>query len=163
VASTSASAAPAAQAPADPDPQGSWVDPARESEPAPEKKSPGVDPKNYKIALSGNILIGLGVGGFILMATGFLLASDARDRLGYARAKAEPDEDVVAKHEGRLRTGNILGITGAAAAGAFLITGITLTALGRSRERKRREALEEQSLAPIFGPGMAGLSWSARF
>jgi hypothetical protein len=167
--SAGASASPAEPAPAaEPDAavhDASWVEPGRA--PAPEvAPEPGpsviqVDAKNYRLVVAGNILTGVGLGAFIAMTTGFLVASDARDRLGFANARH--DEAEIAKQERRERTGNIVGISGAAAAGALLISGLTLIGVGRTRERKRRAALEASRLTPVVGPGIVGVQWVARF
>ncbi len=122
-----------------------------------------VAPENRRLVLAGNIVTGAGLAAFVAMTVGFLVASDARDRLGFARAKSDPDDASIDKFEGRVRTGNIVGISAAAASGALLITGLTLIGVGRSRERKRRAALEEQSVIPVFGRGVAGFSWIGRF
>lgn len=161
-------AAPKAEAGAEPavEPQGAtWVEPGREPEAGPETvaaaPSPGVDPANHRLVVAGNVITGVGLGTFIMMATGFLVASDARDRLGFATAREDDDE--IAKQQARERTGKIIGITGAAATGALLITGLTLIGVGRSRERKRRAALESQRVSPLLGPSTAGIQWVARF
>jgi hypothetical protein len=140
-----------------------WVDPSREEQaPGPASKPPlRVDPANHKLVVAGNVLTGLGVGAFITMTAGFVVMSGARDELGYA--KRREDEDAIAKFEKRERTGLAIGIAGAAATGALLITGLTLIGVGRQRERKRRAALSEQSLLPVLGPRTAGLRWSFRF
>lgn len=149
-------------------PAETWVEPNRGAEPEPEAAptsspgpSPGIDPKNHRLVVAGNVLTGLGLGAFIMMTTGFLVASDGRDRQGFATARE--DEDELAKQERRVRTGNIVGITGAAAAGALLISGLTLIGVGRSRERKRRAALTSGSLTPLLSPDMVGARWIVRF
>lgn len=177
--SASASAASPAPAPAasaaepestpDPnteaEPPATWVEPGPDAKPKPEAVSPppppAVDPANHRLVVAGNVITGVGLGAFIMMTTGFLVASDARDRLGFANARE--DEDEIAKQEGRARAGNIVGITGAAAMGAFLITGLTLIGVGRARERKRRAALESHRLSPLVGPSTAGVQWVTRF
>jgi hypothetical protein len=168
---SSASASAAAPAPESSEPASdagtpaeTWVEPSREPAPGPEPEpapSPGIDPKNHRLVVAGNVVTGLGLGAFIMMTTGFLVASDGRDRLGFATARE--DEDEIAKQERRVRTGNIVGITGAAATGALLISGLTLIGVGRSRERKRRAALAGGSLVPLLSPRMVGARWVFRF
>jgi hypothetical protein len=119
-----------------------------------------VDPANHRLVVAGNVVTGLGVGAFIVMTAGFLVASDANDRLGYARAREDDDE--IARQQGRLGAGRIMGISAAAAMTAMLVAGLTLIGVGRTRERKRREALET-AWVPMLSPERAGLAWTLRF
>lgn len=135
---------------------------ATEPEPPPPPSVVEVDPANYRMVLAGDIVIGLGGAGLLTMLVGLGIRSDA---LGQRRALGvadNPNPDAIARQDQRIETGTILAITGGATAGALFATGITLVALGYSRERKRREALRMVAL-PLLGRDRLGLSWALRF
>jgi hypothetical protein len=144
----------------EPEPPPPAPEPSAAPQPAP---APPPDPKNRSMLIAGNVLVAAGVGGVVLMTVGFVIASDARDRLSYALAHDPPDEGDVARHQRRVEVGDRIGISGAAAAGALLVTGITLTAVAYARERKRRAAVPSQAVGPWLGREMAGFCWTGRF
>ncbi len=121
-----------------------------------------VDPRNYRMVLAGDIVIGFGGAGLLAMLVGLGLRSDAlaqRRALGVA---AEPDAAAIARQDRRIETGTLLTITGGVAAGALFATGITLVALGHARERKRRES-SNLIPAPSFDRHAVVLRWTIRF
>lgn len=132
------------------------------AEPPPPPPTVEVDPGNYRMVLAGNVVIGLGGAGLITMLVGLGLRSDAIGQRRALTVGADPDEQAIARQQRRIETGTILAITGGAAAGALFATGITLVALGYSRERKRREALRMVAV-PLLGRDRVGLSWTLHF
>ncbi|NVB39396.1 hypothetical protein G6O69_16255 [Pseudenhygromyxa sp. WMMC2535] len=127
-----------------------------------------VDPKNYRMVLAGDVLVGLGGAAFIVMAAGLAVGADASRQHDALSVADEPDADKIAKQADRAALGRTLAITGGASAGALMITGIALIAAGRVRERKRREAMFASPLSlslplPVVGREQVGLSWSLRF
>ncbi|HLT39938.1 MAG TPA: hypothetical protein VK034_26840 [Enhygromyxa sp.] len=135
--------------------------PAAAEPPAPAEPVT-VDPSNYKLVLAGDIVIGFGGAGLVTMLVGLGIRSDALGRRQALLSSIEPNPDAIAREDRRIETGTILAITGGAAAGALFATGITLVALGYSRERKRREALRMVA-TPTLGRDRLGLSFTLRF
>src|SRR5690606_32307765 len=99
----------------------------------------------------------------VAMLVGLGIRSDAltlRRALGTATT---PNPGAIARQDQRIETSTIVALTGGAAAGALFVAGITLVALGYSRGRKRREALNlHGQLAPMLGRDRVGLSWLVR-
>lgn len=123
-----------------------------------------VDPANYRMVLAGNIVIGLGGAGLVAMIVGLGIRSDALTQRRALAAAIAPDLEANARQDQRIETSTIVATAGGAAAGALFVAGITLVALGYSRERKRREALNRQGqLAPMLGRQRIGLNWLVRF
>jgi hypothetical protein len=119
-----------------------------------------VDPRNYRMVLAGDILIGLSGAGMITMAVGLGIRSDAITQRQALTVSDQPDlEDAIDHQARRITTGSQLAITGGVAAAVLLGSGITLVALGYRRERLRRLSLPSAS----FGPHGASLSWTLRF
>lgn len=117
-----------------------------------------VDPKHYAMVLAGNIVIGLGGAALVTMAVGLGVRSDAiRQREGLVASGA--DADALAAQDTRIQTGTVVAISGGAATAALFATGITLVALGYSRERKRRLELPRAAVGPRF----VGLQWGGEF
>jgi hypothetical protein len=118
-----------------------------------------VDPRNYRMVLAGNIVIGLSGAGMIAMAVGLGIRSDAMTQRQALTVSDQPDLDAIARQARRIETGTQLAITGGAAAAVLLASGITLVAVGYRRERLRRLSLPTAS----FGPHGASVSWTLRF
>jgi hypothetical protein len=118
-----------------------------------------VDPRNYRMVLAGNIVIGLSGAGMIAMAVGLGIRSDAVTQRQALTVSDQPDLDAIARQARRIETGTQLAITGGVAAAVLLASGITLVAVGYRRERQRRLSLPSAS----FGPHGASLSWTLRF
>ncbi len=106
--------------------------------PAPELE---VDPVNYRIVLAGDVLIGLGGVGFVLLGAGLVLRSDAKVQRDAQQVATEPDSTEIAKQERRLVLGNTLAWVGGISAAVLMSAGIGLILGGRARERRRRDAL----------------------
>jgi hypothetical protein len=119
-----------------------------------------VDPRNYRMVLAGDILIGLSGAGMITMAVGLGIRSDAITQRQALTVSDQPDlEDAIDHQARRITTGSQLAITGGVAAAVLLGSGITLVALGYRRERLRRLSLPSAS----FGPQGVSLRWTLRF
>jgi SAM-dependent methyltransferase len=100
-----------------------------------------VDPAHYRMVLAGDIIIGLGGAALVAMGVGLGVRSDAVNQRRAWSVAVNPDADAIARQDRRIHTGTLVAISGGAAAGVLLATGITMVALGYARERKRREAL----------------------
>jgi hypothetical protein len=118
-----------------------------------------VDPRNYRMVLAGDILIGLSGAGMITMAVGLGIRSDAVTQRQALTVADEPDLDKIARQEQRIDLGSQLAIVGGVATVALLGTGIPLVAVGYRRERLRRMNLPTAS----FSPHGFALSWTMRF
>jgi hypothetical protein len=118
-----------------------------------------VDPRNYRMVLSGDILIGLSGAGMIAMAVGLGIRSDAMTQRQALTVGDPPDLDAIARQDRRIQTGAQIAITGGVAAAVLLSTGISLVAVGYRRERLRRLSLPSAS----FGPQGVSLRWTLRF
>jgi hypothetical protein len=118
-----------------------------------------VDPRNYRMVLAGDILIGLSGAGMIAMAVGLGIRSDAVTQRQALTVGDPPDLDAIARQDRRIETGVQVAIIGGVAAAALLSSGISLVAVGYRRERLRRLSLPSAS----FGPHGASLSWTLRF
>lgn len=142
---------------------------APESEPAAEPPPPvmvpppaeplEVDPRNYRMVLAGDILIGLSGGGMVAMAVGLGIRSDAITQRQAQTVANLPDEAEIDRQEQRIRTGAVVATIGGVSAAALLSSGITLVALGYRRERLRRMSLPRAA----FGPDRFVLQWTLRF
>jgi hypothetical protein len=118
-----------------------------------------VDPRNYRMVLAGDILIGLSGAGMIAMAVGLGIRSDAVTQRQALTVSDQPDLDAIDRQDRRIETGAQVAIIGGVAAAALLSSGISLVAVGYRRERLRRLSLPSAS----FGPHGASLSWTLRF
>ena len=102
-----------------------------------------VDPLNWNIVLAGNILTGVGVAGFLLMAGGLAARHDAQERMSTVGttsnlAGLQQKRD---KFRQQRKVGEVLALSGGIAAAAFVSTGLGLMFWGRAREKQRRESL----------------------
>jgi hypothetical protein len=135
-----------------------------------------VDPRNYKMVLAGDILIGLSGAAMIVMAVGLGIRSDAVTQRQALTVSDNPDLDEIERQARRIDTGVQLAITGGVATAVLLSTGISLVAVGYRRERLRRMSLagrapgsgrgrgvEPGLPSASFGPHGASLSWTLRF
>jgi hypothetical protein len=118
-----------------------------------------VDPRNYRMVLAGDVLIGLSAAGMITMVVGLGIRSDALTQRRALTVSEQPDLDAIDRQERRIDTSVQLAITGGIAAAVLLSSGISLVAVGYRRERLRRLSLPSAS----FGPHGASLSWTLRF
>jgi hypothetical protein len=145
-------------------PSSSWAAPPAQPLPEPVVVPPPptpieVDPRNYRMVLAGDILIGLSAGGMITMAVGLGIRSDAVTQRQALTVSDDPDLDAIARQSARIETGVQLAISGGVAAAVLLSSGISLVVVGYRRERLRRLSLPSAS----FGPHGASLSWTLRF
>lgn len=137
--------------PVSPPPSEPVVEPPPTSvEPPPATQTPGSPAVGHRsLIITGSVVAGLGVAGLATMAGG----------LGYANAavssfEVQPWRRDAARKE--IRTGNTIGIVGAAAGGVLLGAGAVLLGLGLSRRAAARVSL-------AAGPGQLGLAWRQRF
>jgi hypothetical protein len=100
-----------------------------------------VDPVNYRIVLAGDVLIGLGGVGFVLMGAGLVVRNDAVVQRDAQQLADQPDPAEIARQERRLTIGTTLALIGGVSAAVLMVSGIGMIIGGRTRERKRREAL----------------------
>lgn len=100
-----------------------------------------VDPVNYRIVLAGDVLIGLGGVGFVLMGAGLVVRNDAMVQRDAQQVAEEPDQAEIAKQERRFTIGNTLALVGGVSAAVLMVSGIGMIIGGRTRERRRRDAL----------------------
>ncbi len=166
---TSLLQAPPSAAPAEPPVYETTVPVREEPLPAPAE-GPSVDPKNYRLVLVGDVITGLGVGTFIMMTAGFVVASASSDKAAGLKSMGnDEDQAEIDRLDRRTETGQLIGYTGAGLTVALLASGITLIAVGRSRERKRREALQDQPQVRLMWPSPSvsrrglGVGWTLRF
>jgi hypothetical protein len=118
--------------------------------PVPPPQPIEVDPANYRIVLVGDVLIGLGGVGFVIMGAGLVVRSDAITQRDAQQVATEPNLDEIAKQDRRLVLGNALALVGGVSAAMLMGAGIGLIIGGRARERRRREAL-------VISPSANGL------
>ncbi len=127
---------------------------AAEPEPEPEPEIEIIPPENRvdvptgmgNKGKAGIALVGLGVGGVI---AGAVMAAKAP-------TQRAPDNGY------ELTQTQTPGYAALGIGGAFVVGGVVLLVLD-SRERKRQGLERETIVAPVLGPGIAGLSWSGRF
>ena len=145
--------APSEPAPSEPEPEPASVEPPAPSIPipAPPPETIEVDPVNYRIVLAGDVLIGIGGVGFVLMGAGLVVHSDAKVQRDAQASATDPDLDAIAKQDQRLVVGNVLALAGGVSAALLMSAGIGLIIGGRARERRRRERL-------VIRPSAGGLS-----
>lgn len=137
--------APAAEPAPDPEPEpvvdAPPLPPPSVVIPPPPVQAIEVDPVNYRIVLAGDVMIGLGGVGFVLMGAGLVLRNDAVVQRDAQQLAEQPDPAEIAKQERRLVVGNTLALVGGVSAAVLMVSGIGMVIGGRTRERRRREAL----------------------
>ena len=145
--------APSEPEPSEPEPEPASVEPPAPSIPIPPPppETIEVDPVNYRIVLAGDVLIGIGGVGFVLMGAGLVVHSDAKVQRDAQASATDPDLDAIAKQDQRLVVGNVLALAGGVSAALLMSAGIGLIIGGRARERRRRERL-------VIRPSAGGLS-----
>lgn len=145
--------APSEPEPSEPEPEPASVEPPAPSIPIPPPppETIEVDPVNYRIVLAGDVLIGIGGVGFVLMGAGLVVHSDAKVQRDAQASATDPDLDAIAKQDQRLVVGNVLALAGGVSAALLMSAGIGLIIGGRARERRRRERL-------VIQPSAGGLS-----
>jgi hypothetical protein len=109
--------------------------------PPPPVQAIEVDPVNYRIVLAGDVMIGLGGVGFVLMGAGLVMRNDAVVQRDAQQLAEEPDSAAIAKQERRLVVGNALALVGGVSAAVLMVSGIGMVIGGRTRERRRRAGL----------------------
>lgn len=100
-----------------------------------------VDPTNYRIVLVGDVLVGLGGVGFLVMCAGLVVYNDATQQLRNLAGAEESDDALLARLDRRVALGTQLALTGGVSAALLFASGIGMIIGGRRRERARREAL----------------------
>ncbi|NVB37985.1 hypothetical protein G6O69_09085 [Pseudenhygromyxa sp. WMMC2535] len=121
------------------------------AEPPPEPEKPG-----KPLIIGGAVLTGVGVGGIGVLLGGVIGGLSAQS--DYDNAEVGSDEYESAKSRGQ--TMNALAITGGVIAPIFLGAGIALLVIG---VKKNKKAAQNSAVLPVFGPGYAGVGYSARF
>ena len=101
--------APSEPEPSEPEPEPASVEPPAPSIPIPPPppETIEVDPVNYRIVLAGDVLIGIGGVGFVLMGAGLVVHSDAKVQRDAQASATDPDLDAIAKQDQRLVVGNV--------------------------------------------------------
>ncbi len=128
-------------------PEPAASEPASASEPAPAPVIPPppelveVDPTNYRIVLVGDVLVGLGGVGFLVMCAGLVVYNDAAQQRRNLAGSDEPDDALLASLDRRVALGTQLALAGGVSAALLFASGIGMIIGGRRRERARREAL----------------------
>jgi hypothetical protein len=135
-----------------------WASPPAPTIVPPPPQVVEVDPRNYKMVLAGDILIGLSGAGMVTLAIGLGTRADAKTQRSALAAADIVDEAAIARQAQRMQTGTALAIAGGVATAALLSSGITLVATGYRRERLRRMSLQAQ-----LSPRYTGLTWTLRF
>ncbi len=128
--------------------------PEPRQDPAPTVVTP---PPGRGLVLGGSVLVGVGVAGLGLMTGGLVLGAQANDLSTLEPTDIEGRRDQFAR--GNL--GNSLAIVGGAIGGASLLAGALLLGIGVKKQRSAKR--ESASIAPLLGPGIAGMSLSGRF
>jgi hypothetical protein len=101
-----------------------------------------VDPTNYRIVLVGDVLVGLGGVGFLVMCAGLVVYNEAtQQRRNQAVGAEAPDDAELAPLDRRVALGTNLALVGGVSAAVLFASGIGMIIGGRRRERARREAL----------------------
>lgn len=104
-----------------------------------------VDPINYRIVLVGDVLVGLGGVGFVVMCAGLLVRSDAAVLRDAEASAMAPDSGEIARQDRRIALGTNLALAGGVSAAVLFVSGIGMIIGGRQRERRRRAALDVSS------------------
>ncbi len=112
-----------------------------------EPIAPAPDRQNLRLVIAGDVVTGLGIGGFLLMAAGLVVRSNGLSNATYAAQRGD-DADYRAAND-RADLGSTLAITGGVTALVLVTTGVALIVTGRRRERRRREAME--TMPPASG------------
>ncbi|MCA9660268.1 MAG: hypothetical protein KC486_18135, partial [Myxococcales bacterium] len=116
-------------------------------------------PPGRGLVLGGAVLLGLGGASLGVMTTGMILGVRANDI-----DALDPDNFADRREQfDRGRLGNTLAIAGGAAAGVTLISGAVLLAIGLKKQRAAAKEETSARVAPLLGPGLAGLSVGGRF
>lgn len=118
-------------------------EPEPEPEPQPARRSDG-----RPLLITGAVFTGLGVA-----ATGMLVGGLVSANRAVTRFEEEPEQRADARSD--IRRGNTLGVAGGVMAGAFIVSGAVLLALGIQRGGRGFRASVGRS-------GIAG-SWTTRF
>lgn len=129
-------------------PEPAASEPASASEPAPAPplvppppELVEVDPTNYRIVLVGDVLVGLGGVGFLVMCAGLVVYNDAAQQRRNLAGAEQSDDALLASLDRRVALGTQLALAGGVSAALLFASGIGMIIGGRRRERARREAL----------------------
>ena len=116
--------APSEPEPSEPEPEPASVEPPAPSIPIPPPppETIEVDPVNYRIVLAGDVLIGIGGVGFVLMGAGLVVHSDAKVQRDAQASATDPDLDAIAKQDERWVVGNVLALAGGVSAALLMST-----------------------------------------
>ena len=144
-----------------------------EPEEGPEPGSVGqpVAKENYRMVVIGDVLIGVGMGGFGLMVAGLAVRSSGKSEYERLVLNEDATQENLDEAKARQELGLKLTLAGAGVTTALLAAGITLVAVGSRRERLRRASLEASwwGTGPqpwVLGPRggrSVGANWGWRF
>ncbi|TPV93345.1 MAG: hypothetical protein B7733_20975 [Myxococcales bacterium FL481] len=126
---------------------------------------PAVDPANYRLSLTGNILSGLGVVSFLGSVASLVVRRDADAKLDYPQIDEDPADIAQRRRDldQRKQAATISMWTTAAMAVGLVSAGATMITVARRREAKRRERLGLSAFVPVLAPRSAGVVWLLRW
>ncbi|MEZ4382241.1 MAG: hypothetical protein R3A79_12895 [Nannocystaceae bacterium] len=116
-------------------------------------------PPGRAMVIGGAVLIGMGGASLGMMTAGMVVGAQANDI-----DSLDPNNFNDRREQfDRGRLGNTLAIAGGAAAGVTIVSGAVLLALGLRKQRAAAKASASAQLAPMLGPGIAGVRVGGRF
>ena len=124
--------------------------------PTPEVETVARD--NWRIVVAGDVLIGVGMGGFGLMVAGLAVQARGKQEIDRLALRDDPDDGARAQAEAQRKLGLELAIAGAATTAALVGTGIALVVIGNRRERARRDAQDQLGWGTGPQPWVSGLA-----
>ncbi len=127
---------------------------------APEPSEP-VARENWNRVVAGDVLVGVGMGGFGVMVAGLAIRAQGGQELDRIALRDESSAAARDEAEARISLGNQLAIAGGVSAGVLVASGVALIVSGHRRERLRRQ--RSAQVGAWGGANEAGLSLRARF
>lgn len=114
--------------------------------------------KAKSLRVGGYVALGLGVASLGLMGGGMAMASSAKTDYGNAGTQSAYD---AALSQGK--TGNVLAVSGAVAAGVLVSSGVALLVVGKRREGREGASASRIEMVPGVGVAGAGMWLRGRF